>query len=56
MVQNTMDLHVLPSLEITITISTSFYLWMSKGGVDTFALVINYLDENLIPQHVTIGL
>jgi hypothetical protein len=29
---------------------------MSKGGVDTFALVINYLNDYWIPQHVTIGL
>jgi len=29
---------------------------MSKGGVDTFALVFNYLNESWMPQHVTIGL
>jgi hypothetical protein len=29
---------------------------MSRGGVDTFALVINYLNESLMPQHITIGL
>jgi len=29
---------------------------MSRSGVDTFALVINYLDENWIPRHATIGL
>jgi hypothetical protein len=29
---------------------------MSKGDVDTFALVINYLNESWMPQHVTIGL
>jgi hypothetical protein len=29
---------------------------MSKGGVDTFALVINYLNESWMPQHATIGL
>jgi hypothetical protein len=46
MVQKTMDLHVLHNLETTTTIFTSFDLWMSKGGVDTFALVIIYLDES----------
>jgi hypothetical protein len=46
MVQKTMDLHVLHTLETTTTISTSFDLWMSKGGVDTIALMINYLDES----------
>ncbi len=44
MVQKTMDLHVLLSF-ITITIIfASFDLWMSRGGVDIFALVI-YLFE-----------
>ncbi len=43
MVQKTMDLHVLPSFA---TITIIFDFWMSKGGVDIFALVINYLDES----------
>ncbi len=46
MVQKTMGLHMLPSLETTIIVFTIFDLWMSKDGVDTFALVINYLDES----------
>jgi hypothetical protein len=29
---------------------------MSKGGVDIFALVINYLDERWIPQDAIVGL
>lgn len=29
---------------------------MSRGGVDTFALVINYLDESWTPRHVIVGL
>jgi hypothetical protein len=33
-----MDLHVLPNLEFATPISTSFDLWMSKGGVNTFVL------------------
>jgi hypothetical protein len=45
-IQKTMNLHVLPSLKTITIISTSFDLWMSKGGVDIFALVINYLDES----------
>jgi hypothetical protein len=40
-----MDSHVLPNLEFAIAISISFDLWMSEGGVNTFVLVINYLDE-----------
>ncbi len=38
MVTKTMDLHVLPNLEFATPISTSFDLWMSKGGVNTFVL------------------
>jgi len=26
---------------------------MSKGGIDTFVLVINYLDEAWTPKHAT---
>jgi hypothetical protein len=45
MVTKTMGLHVLPSFEFATTTSTSFDLLMSKGGVNTFVLVIKYLDE-----------
>ncbi len=55
MVQKTTDSHVLPKLKTITIVSTSFDLWMSKGGIDTFALVINYLDEVWTPMHVTIG-
>jgi uncharacterized protein YigA (DUF484 family) len=41
-----MGLHMLPNLEIAIIVFTSFDPWMFRDGVDTFALVINYLDEN----------
>jgi hypothetical protein len=37
MVQKTMDLHVLHNFKISTTISTSFIIYMFKGGVDTFA-------------------
>ncbi len=33
----------LPNLVLAIVASTSFYLWIFHGGVDTFALVINFL-------------
>jgi hypothetical protein len=29
---------------------------MFKGGVNTFALVFNYLDEVWTPKHVNVGL
>jgi hypothetical protein len=38
-------LYVLHNLETTTTISAKFDFYMSKGGTNTFALVINYLDE-----------
>jgi hypothetical protein len=37
---------VLPGLVEATTLLTSFDFRMSKGGVDTFALVINYLNES----------
>jgi hypothetical protein len=46
MVQKTMGLHMLPNLEIAIIVFTSFDFWMSNDGVDTFALMINYLGES----------
>jgi hypothetical protein len=49
MVQKTMDLHVQPSFVTITTFFASFDLWMSRGGANIFALVINYLDENYIP-------
>jgi hypothetical protein len=56
MVIKTMQLHVMPRLVDATTLSISFDLLMSKGGVDTFALVIVYLIESWMSQHVTIGL
>ncbi len=34
----------------------NFYLWMSKGAHDVFALVINFLNEEQQPQHIIIRL
>jgi lauroyl/myristoyl acyltransferase len=42
LVAKTMEKFVMPSLESCIT-TTSFDLWMSKSGHDTFALVINFI-------------
>jgi hypothetical protein len=47
---------ILPSLAYATTISCNFDLWMSKGDVDTFALVIIFLNESWIPMYVTMGL
>jgi hypothetical protein len=43
---------VLPRLAKATTLLASFDLWMSTGNMDIFALVINYLNESWMPQHV----
>jgi hypothetical protein len=42
MVQKTMNMHVLPNFKSMATMFINFDLYMSKRGVDTFVLVINY--------------
>jgi len=57
MVKNTIDQHVMPNLAIFIVIMfVSFYLWMFRNNVDTFALVINFLNGTSVPMHVIMGL
>jgi hypothetical protein len=56
MVKKTMDQHVLPNLASTIVIFTSFDLWMSCNNVDTFTLVIKFLNDICAPIHVVVGL
>jgi hypothetical protein len=33
----------------------SFDLWMSRGGVDTFVLIVHFLNHNWELGHVIIG-
>jgi hypothetical protein len=56
MVTKTMNLHMLPHPEFATIVFCNFDLWMSKNEVDTFALVINYLDKTCTFRHVTMGL
>jgi hypothetical protein len=42
MVNKIMESHVLRALVEATTITATFDLWMSRGKVDTFALVVNY--------------
>jgi hypothetical protein len=51
MITTTMNLHVLPNFKYAF-----FDFWMSRGGMDTFALVITYLDETCKPMDVIMGL
>ncbi len=46
---------VLLSFASTTNKSSSFDLWMSHGGVDTFILIINFLSGIWVPMHVIMG-
>lgn len=46
MVAKTMEKFVLPLLETCDTATATFDLWMSRGGVDTFTLVVNFLSKD----------
>jgi hypothetical protein len=39
-----------------VSITTTFDLWMSKGALDIFVLVINFLTLDWESKYVTIGL
>lgn len=54
MINVCMDMHVLPKLVSATIVSTSFDLFMSKGAVNTLALVINYLIKTWEPMHIVI--
>jgi hypothetical protein len=56
MVTKSMDIHVLPKLTNITTVSILFDLWMSRGCIDTFILVINYLFKNWEPMHAIVDL
>jgi hypothetical protein len=48
--------YVLPSLASYITCTTSFNLLMFHGGHDTFAMVVNFINNLWEPAHVTMGI
>ncbi len=56
MVKRTMVHLVLSNFASTNVVSASFDLWTSHDNVDTFALVINFLNDNWVPMHVIVGL
>jgi len=45
MVKKTMDHHVLPNLASIAIVFANFGLWMSYDSVDTFAPVINFMND-----------
>jgi len=56
MVTKSMDIHVLPKLASVANFYASFDLWMSRGGINTFALIMNYLFENSESMNVNVGM
>jgi hypothetical protein len=56
LVEKTSQEYVFLALEDCFLATTNFDLWMSKGACDVFALVINFLNNDSQPKHVTIGL
>ncbi len=56
LVQKTNQHYVFHTLVDCFFTIASFDLWMSKGAYDVFALVINFLNNDWKPKHVTIGL
>ncbi len=51
-----MKMHALPAIARCVTSIATFDLWMSKTSFDTFMLVINFIDDDWVPWHVTVGL
>jgi len=47
---------VFPFVNVTISMTATFNLWMNKGAFNTFAFVINLLTLDWEPKLVTIGL
>ncbi len=56
MVTKTMNMHVLLNLGFAILFLVVLNPQCPKGGVDTFALVMNYLNDTWTPRHVIIEL
>jgi len=56
MLAKTMDRYVLPTLPQCYTATMTFGLWMLRMSFDTLTLVVNFLNWEWVPCHVTIGL
>jgi hypothetical protein len=54
--KHTLEKFVLPYVNGVVSVTTTFDLWMNKGALEIFALVINFLTLDLESKHVTIGL
>ncbi len=56
LLQKTMEIYVIPHIDKCETMTTTFDLWMSRSRYDTFALVINFINQNWVPCHMIIEL
>jgi hypothetical protein len=52
----TMEVYMFPTIGQCAIVTTTFDLWMSRLGYDTFALVINFIYQSLVPCHIIVGL
>ncbi len=51
----TRDKYILPTLIFYITCISSFDLWMSCIGYDTFAMIISFVNSSWEPNHLIFG-
>jgi hypothetical protein len=56
MLVKTMECFVLLIIVTYLFVNIIFDLWMSHVIFDTFALVVNFIDDYWVLHHVTIGL
>jgi hypothetical protein len=56
MLAKVMKMHVLLAIAKCVITTSTFDLQMSKFGFDTFAFVINFIDDDWVPYHVIVGL
>jgi hypothetical protein len=55
LVEKTKKKFIFEVFEACDTYTVSFDLWMSRGGVDTFVLIVHFLNHNWELVHVIIG-
>jgi len=55
-VKKTIDHHVLLNLAFATIDFINFDLWMFRGNVDIFVLIIHFLNVTWVPMHVIIEL
>jgi len=51
-----MEYYALLTIVNYTIVNVTFNLWMNRTRIDTFSLVINFINDVWVPKHVTIGL